>query len=306
MTRKCLLAAIAFAAPLHFPAQAQEITRAPAVGEPGGGGFEVLCPEGQIVTGLAVRGGASVDAVAPLCVTALNSRQTRPGSLQAMLPFHGGAGGQEVRLDCPLGYPAISGVGVKRERTPREVDGLSLLCKTADAAQRRGGGDFDGVTEAERQRMYGDIRQHDYPPGSHCERGQVAVGIYGRSGRLLEQFGLVCSPPVIRNPSVTDKARAILGQRAGDLDDEASQIAEPRAGTQAAPSAKGVAEALNPQPLPPREALVGDPAAGQLGAKTSLNPQPLPPRTSKLGSGVGARAVAAQPEAPSQAQPPHN
>ena len=222
----------------------------------------MLCPEGQIVTALAVRGSASVDAVAPLCVTALNSRQTRPGSLQAMLPLHGGAGGQDISLVCPLGYPAISGVAVKRERTPREVDGLSLVCKTADAAQRRHGGDFDGVTEEERQRMYGDIRQLDYPPGSHCERGQVAVGIYGRSGRLLAQFGLICSLPLIHNPSVTDRARAIFGQRTGDLDDEASQIAEPRAGTQAAPSAKGVAEALNPQPLPPREALVGDLAEG--------------------------------------------
>jgi hypothetical protein len=119
----------------------------------------------------------------------------------------------------------------------------------------------------------------------------------------------VLCPGVMHNPSLTDKARGIRGQRAGDVQDEASDFVEPRAGTQAAPSARGVAEALNPQPLPPREAQVGGATAAPLGTAISLNPQPLPPRTSKVISGVSAGAAAAEPQAqpaPHGDQRPHD
>jgi hypothetical protein len=220
------------------PAFGQQLQRVDPVGGSGGAPFEILCPDGYVMAGIALRAGDRVDAVAPVCAQAFNAQQLDQQTRAVAASWAGGPGGTERQLGCPAGYPGVSSIAVQLFRDGRFVDGLSLHCqRVSHDPKTRLGDRFNGVSPQERERIEGPIGETRFDPVTECPPRYVAVGIYGRSGRWLDQLGLVCGFPVVHNPSVTDSVAAGWGQRAAEEPTKPSDLAGPRQGMPQTPKA---------------------------------------------------------------------
>lgn len=229
-----------FAHPLGLrpPMESGPPTYLPAIGGSGGGQFKAPCPPDRNLTGFELRAGDDVDAIRPLCasVTEANSILAGPvltvgsgldeSQLVLFAPFfrvapgwYGGPGGKIEVLQCPSATPVVLGIDVAAEGVDTiVVNNIHLFCGRAVASQTAPASPsaiFDapgykpslgwlgvGATGKSAQVRTGSQR---------CAPGEVAIGMHGRSGGLLDAMGLMCGKPRVYTPII--EAVPSIGRR---------------------------------------------------------------------------------------------
>ena len=172
------LVTAALAAALSGHARADDYLE--AIGGPGGGQFEARCSAGEVLVGFELRVGAYVDAIRPLCASAYGSREVGPASASQ---WHGGAGGGFARIACPSEQPIATGLFVGTEVADTKiVNNLLMYCGRSPDTR---------VSAPARP----DIGHAGHDDTQGCRADQVAVGVHGRSGMLLDAIGLICATP---------------------------------------------------------------------------------------------------------------
>jgi hypothetical protein len=159
------------------------ISRTEAFGGPGGGPFELVCPDASFMTGVRARSGAWIDAVSPICSRWVG-RQVL-GEIDNQ-PFTGGGGGGESFIRCHGPRGVVVGVEMfQANNGDRSVGHIIVNCgdieqPTQFANKLPGSADFFGQATAT-PRME-----------ARCGWGLVAAGIHGRSGAFVDRLGLLC------------------------------------------------------------------------------------------------------------------
>jgi len=203
-------------------AHAQEFL--PPTGGGGGEQFVAMCPAGQNLTGLELRAGTDVDAVRPVCVMSYGPDEISApvltsgsglmpegvgilGVFKVVPGWYGGPGGGIVRVLCPATTPIVIRMDVAAEAAPTMVvNNVHLFCGHAATTQTPAANPsaiFDarnewvlagqlasGTTSVTTDAEYGSQR---------CPRGQVGIGVHGRSGKYLDAIGLICHAPRLTN-----------------------------------------------------------------------------------------------------------
>ena len=164
------------------------LSRTDTFGGPGGGTFELACPEGSFLTGLRARSGAWVDALSPVCSRWVRSSETL-GEIGDQ-PFTGGSGGGESFIRCDGRRGVIVGVSMHQANNrDRSIGNITVYCgdfKQPSAFWNKLGGSADFLGESA-----GGPRVDE-----RCEGGLVAAGLYGKSGAFIDRLGLFCRRPM--------------------------------------------------------------------------------------------------------------
>ena len=187
----CLAAMLFFVLSAH----AQSDVMLPPLGGDGGSKFVARCPQGQFLTGFELRTGDDVDATRPICVAAYGPAEVGP--LQPYPSIFGGNGGGPRQLLCPRDTPIVTGMFVGWEgKEIYTVNNIHLFCGVAATIQTLSefpAAVFDGPEE-ERGGALAPFPVRDEAT-QRCPTSLVAVGISGRSGKWLDEVGLICGPP---------------------------------------------------------------------------------------------------------------
>ena len=163
------------------------ISRTDTFGGPGGGPFELACPDGSFMTGVRARSGAWLDALSPVCSRWVRSSETL-GEIDNQ-PFTGGGGGGESFIRCAGRRGVIVGFQMKQaDNSDASIGNLNVDCgdyKQPSEFWNKLGGSADYLGESARGK--GVERR--------CGWGLVAAGIYGKSGAFIDRLGLLCRRP---------------------------------------------------------------------------------------------------------------
>lgn len=174
-----------------------------------GGHFEGA-PAQALLAGFELRAGDDIDAIRPLCVTALGPRETTPVHLTTGSglvdahpakygdPFfkvesgwYGGIGGSITRVICPSDRPIVTGMYVYAEgREIVSINNIHLYCGIAAKEQPPSelpSAIFDAP------KLQGDAARTE--DTERCPAGLVAVGAHGRAGKYVDAIGLICGEP---------------------------------------------------------------------------------------------------------------
>ena len=161
-------------------------TRTAAAGGGGGGPFVASCGSGWSLRGFDARVGSWIDAVKPICIGSSTNALESAVDEKVVNPAFGGTGGEPKRLWC-YKNAAVRAIIVQSGKVTdktRAVTSIRLVCGTRDGLG------------APTPSVYGDYFAPQKPDNRTerltCPSGQVATGIYGRSGKWLDQIGLVC------------------------------------------------------------------------------------------------------------------
>lgn len=167
-------------------------TLTPAHGGAGGAVFSLECRPNEYLTGVTVRHGALVDAIAPIC-SAWSPRDQRMIERDEQNPFAGGPGGQRTSVRCRPDE-AIRSFYVQQSRDRTGAVG-TVQATCADAAAPRGGNVLV---------ILGQPHTTFWPRTAACPAGQLGAGLHGRAGAHLDAVGLICRPaptlPIILIP----------------------------------------------------------------------------------------------------------
>lgn len=167
------------------------------LGGDGGNPFYARCPQGQLLTGVQLWAGDDVDAIRPVCEDPPGSPDTGQPSSSTR---YGGDGGSSVYLFCPRNAPIVIGLDIRWEgREIESVNNIGLFCGMAATTQTPSeipNAAFNGppVTATTTSPF---IIFHNGKDKESCPTGLVAVGIHGRSGKLLDAVGLICGSPTL-------------------------------------------------------------------------------------------------------------
>lgn len=158
------------------------------IGGSGGNPFSDDCPDDSFLTGLALRTGDDVDAVHQLCLGVDDRRDFQTF-------WHGGTGGTLKVLLCPPTTPAVIGLFVAAEgETTVVVNNVHVYCGLSTSG-RALVSYADAVFDGPPNRMFSgafSITKHDR---QSCPSGEIAIGVHGSSGAMLDAMGLVCATP---------------------------------------------------------------------------------------------------------------
>ncbi len=284
--------------------------RLPTIGGGGGGQFEAACPAGENLAGVELRAADDVDAIAPVCVAfsgPTDHAQIHLTSGSGLVPIHGGEplvpsfqvapgwnggpGGRIVPLLCPRDLPVVTGMDVAAEGVDTVVvNNIHLFCGRAVATQSPAAypsAVFDGPSYTASQGWggigVGGEAAHGTSGSDRCPAGQVAVGVYGRSGVWLDAIGLICDAATVWRPPVQGPPASAFNPR--DQYRNVGQARDPTRYPLSAPVAsigRGTQGAAAAQPLPICDAAAtararNSPAAPGLEAKCRAAGGPPPP-----------------------------
>ncbi|MBU6372959.1 MAG: hypothetical protein KJS97_09545 [Alphaproteobacteria bacterium] len=219
------------------PTAAAAEYQSPVVGGPGGRAFSLRCAPGDYLVGLAGRHGAWVDAVAPLCANwDAKARTFLPPGVG---PMQGGGGGAPAQIACGPRALVVSLLVDGARNDDKTVAFVSITCadpltgkkeRTATALTMLGASPYD-VPDSGGVGTQTTV-DYDWRRMPHCAEGDVAVGIFGASGKYLDRIGLICAPapraiaaPVVPKP-VTPIARPNVGAVAR-LPNSTSPVVDP-------------------------------------------------------------------------------
>jgi hypothetical protein len=140
------------------------------------------------MVGLNSRHGDWIDALSPICAIWVRANRTL-GEIDEQ-PGTGGAGGGGGWMRChgPRGVVVGLWVWPVNRDNRRLVGRIVLECGDYERPQVRANklpGGADGIGQSvERERV-----------GLRCLAGEIAVGLYGRSGAYIDRVGLLCQRP---------------------------------------------------------------------------------------------------------------
>ncbi|MBU6372960.1 MAG: hypothetical protein KJS97_09550 [Alphaproteobacteria bacterium] len=222
-----------------------------------GNPFSLRCAPGDYLVGLSGRSGSSVDAVAPLCANwdAVARTFLPPGEG----PMQGGGGGVPIKVACSPRALVISIVVDRNQREETVADWIGVVCADPLSGKTERPATHFASLGANRGRwLEGDgyTRRWDfYDPDINlrCERGDVAVGIHGRAGRLVDRIGLICAPAPRAAPPPPPKV--VLDKSVGVVASQAPHIPGAR------PGAPVLAPGAAPVLAPGIAAAIGAPGA---------------------------------------------
>lgn len=171
------------------------------IGGSGGSPQRYTCPPGALLAGVRGRLGAALDHIEPLCVAA-NARGQWLGTPTAVLPGMGSSsGGQPFNQLCPRDsfiswFMGRVFVDLRPQKYGRFVGGLKLSCRHPATGQLTASieltSSYDAYCGA---KPCGEgIRKYELALGQGCDDTSIANGIHGKSGVLVDQFGLSCQP----------------------------------------------------------------------------------------------------------------
>ena len=180
-------------------AQAQTDAILPPIGGRDGGQFVARCPQGQLLKGFQLLAGDDIESIRPICVVAYG-----PAEIRQISQFVQAFGGPEspgstsglLYLVCPSDAPIVTGMYIRSEGVTEVVNNLHLFCGVAAPAQ--------SPTEFPAAVFDGPYAQDRSSGTQRCPAGLVAVGINGRSSKLLNAVGLICGAPKLTpTPPIT-------------------------------------------------------------------------------------------------------
>jgi len=161
-----------------------QISRTETFGGPGGGAFELACPNGTFMTGLRARSGAWLDALSPVCSVWVRRSETM-GEIEVQ-SFTGGSGGGESFIRCMGRSGVIVGFQmIQADNSDASIGNLNVDCgdyKQPSQFWNKLGGSADYLGESARGPSV----------SRRCGWGLVAAGIYGQSGAYIDRLGLLC------------------------------------------------------------------------------------------------------------------
>lgn len=185
----CGLLAVADAAAQVTP------SRGGIVGGPGGAPFEHRCGPGKYLTGFHVRNGALVDAIGAVCST-WNPTLRRMEAHQTPTQFFGGPGGERLlTYRCAADAVVESLTAQSSENEWRSLSYVMAFCREARPPYAR----------IDQGPMRGVSNHTFFPAMAQCSSGQVAIGLRGRAGNLVDAVGLICGPrpPLPASPTAS-------------------------------------------------------------------------------------------------------
>lgn len=189
----------------------------PAFGGSGGGRFNADCPDGAYVVGVAGRTGDWIDSVRPVC--ARWSGQTGSFDSPTTGRSVGGGGGAAGTLMCP------SGMAVRGWEIARSNDGGTYVRHVRPQCEAVAPDVTPTATIPGQFGGSGVVGSNDRM-GYACDKGDLAIGIYGASGAYVDRLGLRCGvgpvfigrpvpakPPLSIGTSTTLKPRVVVGAK---------------------------------------------------------------------------------------------
>ena len=177
-----------------LPARGEEMLV--ASGGYGGVPFTARCPKDQLLSGLELRTGDDVDAMRPMCVSALGGPLTSAASPSQ---WHGGSGGTSRYLLCPPRIaPIVTGMRIGSEGADTQVvNAIELSCGAPDGTAQSRTFEQASFQAPTYRRGFGEKYVAHEDIASSCPPGQVAIGAHGRSGSMLDALGLICGVPTV-------------------------------------------------------------------------------------------------------------
>jgi hypothetical protein len=139
------------------------------------------CRPAHAMIGINMRNGAALDAVVPICIAMDGQREHWVGEAYEPTPYMGGPGGTYEKIACKPGDVVKSlrvHVGPWGDLTV--VKYVSIVCRNLITRSEY------KVIPRERGRTKTNSRTFT------CDREQIASGLYGRHGLLVDKLGLDC------------------------------------------------------------------------------------------------------------------
>lgn len=174
-------------------------------GGPGGGAFREECAPGSVLTQILVDSGKDLNVVVPVCATMqngqileglqrMNAHGTNAESFGATDVF-----GDGLPSPACYGNSAVSAIHVRLSRHGT-IHTFALTCR--DVAT---GGEGNSVLSTTRG---GEGFEQQ---SVSCNPGDIAVGLRGHSGALIDSLGLICAPipkPAPKQPPKAEGGKA--------------------------------------------------------------------------------------------------
>jgi hypothetical protein len=169
---------------LAVPAQARD---AASFGGNGGGEFRSKCPAGLAMFAYIGRAGTALDRIQPICIEVRADKGLGPRQDQGT--DHGGNGGGVIQRTCPDSVVTSIRVFSGGDNLVSLIDLGCTNLKT-------------GAQTAVSGRSAG---KHTSNNLSTCNSDEIAVGIHGRHGAMIDRLGLICEKrsAVIPQPTPT-------------------------------------------------------------------------------------------------------
>ena len=165
------------------------------VGGPGGISNTIQCNDDSSLVGLYGQSGSIIDKIGGIC------------GIPADLPTQGGPGGSPFRQKCPDTTYLKKLYGVHNSKYVTAVggqcsDGTKLTMfgdgthYSAEDKDFSYDGPFDFMSLRSDNKyvnkIYDSGGNEGYPRALRCPAGRKVTGYYGRSGSLIDQFGVMC------------------------------------------------------------------------------------------------------------------
>ena len=167
-----------------FTVTASEARDAGAFGGGGGGAYRSQCPANMAWVGYIGNSGSALDGIRALCTT-VQADKTTAGTVET--DYHGGSGGDRIQRMCTNGVVTALQVSVDQHNMVQQID---LHCTHLPTSQ-----------------MTVELGRSHVAPSQQggfikCNADEIGVGIYGRSGVMIDQIGLICEKLTVVQPAL--------------------------------------------------------------------------------------------------------
>lgn len=168
-----------------FAVRASEARDAGSLGGGGGGEYRSQCPSGHAWFAYIGNYGTALDGVRALC-TSVQPDKTTTGTAET--DYHGGSGGSRIQRTCPANS-VVTALRVWMESN-KLVAQINLICTNLQTGE---------VTV-----QYGATQGPPIPESVKfsCNADEIGVGIYGRSGAMVDHIGLICEKLSVVQPAL--------------------------------------------------------------------------------------------------------
>lgn len=165
-----------------FLAPAAEARNAGELGGFGGVPFTSECRPGHALIGVNLRSGTALDAIVAICIPLNGQRTEWEGQAYEPTQYWGGKGGRYKKAACQPGDVVKT---LKVRAGPWDdlfiVKSIAIRCRDLGSDY-----EYDVVPDSA-----GTVtKKKSY----QCDSGEIASGIYGQSGTLVDKVGLICAP----------------------------------------------------------------------------------------------------------------
>jgi jacalin-like lectin domain-containing protein len=176
-----------------FAVTASEARDAGSLGGGGGGEFRSQCPSGHAWFAYIGNAGSALDGIRALC-TSVQPDKTTTGTAET--DYHGGSGGSRIQRTCAANS-VVTALEVYIEAN-KLVAHINLFCTNLQTG---------AVTRPNYGRQGGEVIPQSVL--FRCNADEIGVGIYGRSGAMVDQIGLICEKLTVVQPALAAQPKPV-------------------------------------------------------------------------------------------------